>query len=348
MSTPSPAVEASSKPAGGFLSWAREFGYWHEVVLALLLLGLLIWARTVEPAFMSFEAQRDLSPRLWELALLTIPMTFIIITAGIDLSVGSTMALSAVVMGMSFKYGWPGLIAKHPENPVGLSIWLSMFLAIITGTLAGAANGFFIAKVRVHPLIVTLATLAAYRGIAEGISLGEPASGFPESFQFLGQQTVLGQPLAGHMFIVLAIVAAIILIKTPFGRYLYAIGHNETATRFSGVAVDRLKMLLYTLSGTMAAIVAIFLCSRVNTARANLGDGMELNVITAVVLGGTSIFGGRGTIIGTVLGVLLVHETREFVQFHWSVSEYYDIVIGFLLIGSVLLNRALSVKRKRK
>ena len=342
--TTTPAVRAKR---GGLLRWLGAFAYWHEVVLALLLSGLILWAHAVEPAFVDRDTQRDLSTHLWELALLAIPMTLIIITAGIDLSVGSTVALSAVVMGMAFKYGWLGLVAMRPENPNGLSIWVAVGLALITGTLAGAANGFFVAKIRVHPLIVTLATLAAYRGIAEGISLGEPASGFPDSFQFLGQGTVLGQPMAGWLFLLFAIVTAIVLIKTPFGRYLYAIGFNETATRFSGVAVDRVKLLLYTLSGTTAAIAAVFLCSRVNTARANLGDGMELNVITAVVLGGTSIFGGRGTILGTVLGVLLVHETREFVQWHWQVSEYYDIVIGVLLIGSVLLNRLLSVRRKK-
>jgi rhamnose transport system permease protein len=324
-------------------SWLRDFPYWHEVVLALLLIGVLVWAGIVEPAFVAIDTQRELSTHLWEQALLAIPMTLIIITAGIDLSVGSTVALSAVVLGMTFKFGWVGLIGMQPENAQGLSIWISTVLAIITGTLAGAANGFFIAKLRVHPLIVTLATLAAFRGIAEGISLGNPVSGFPDPFIFLGQGSVMGQPIAGWLFLLLAIVAAVVLIKTPFGRYLYAIGHNETATRFSGVAVDRVKLLLYTLSGTAAAIAAVFTASRLN-AKANLGDGMELNVITAVVLGGTSIFGGRGTIIGTVLGVLLVHETREFVQWHWQVSEYYDIVIGILLIGSVLLNRLLSAR----
>lgn len=325
-------------------SWLRDFSYWHEAVLGLLLLGLMIWASIVEPTFVAIDTQRVLSTHLWEQALIAIPMTLIIITAGIDLSVGATVALSAVVLGMSFKYGWPGLIGIHPQNPQGLSIWLSTVLALIVGTLAGAANGFFIAKVRVHPLIVTLATLAAYRGIAEGISLGEPASGFPPAFVKLSQGAV---PLAGWLFLILVIVGAIVLIKTPFGRYLYAMGHNETATRFSGVAVDRLKLLLYTFSGTTAAVAAIFTASRLN-AKANLGDGMELNVITAVVLGGTSIFGGRGTIVGTVLGVLLVHETREFVRWHWQVSEYYDIVIGILLIGSVLLNRLLSARGPRR
>lgn len=327
----------------------KDFAYWHEVVLALLLLGLMVWAWRVEPVFVELDTQIELSTHLWELALLTIPMTLIIIIAGIDLSVGSTTAFAAVVMGMTYKYGFSGLFAMRPEHPQGLPLPVCVVLAIVAGTLAGAANGFFIAKIRVHPLIVTLATLAAFRGIAEGISLGEPVSGFPAGFAYIGQGTLLGQPVAGVLFAVLALIVAIILIKTPFGRYLYAIGHNETAARFSGISVDRIKLLLYTLSGTTAGIAAVILSSRVNTAKASLGDGIELDVITAVVLGGTSIFGGRGSIFGTVLGVLLVHETREFVPWHWQGrgSEFNQIVIGLLLIGSVLLNRLLSVRRRK-
>jgi rhamnose transport system permease protein len=219
-----------------------------------------------------------------------------------------------------------------------------MIAAIATGALAGAGNGLFVAKVRVHPLIVTLATLAAFRGLAEGISHARPFSGFAESFAFLARGPVLGVPLPGVIFVIAGVIAAVVLIKTPTGRYLYAMGHNETATRFSGVSVDGIKLMLYTLSGATAGLAAAILVARHNTAKADLGAGFELDVITAVVLGGTSIFGGRGNIIGTVLGVLLVHETRELVSWRWQQDELNSIVIGALLIGSVLLNRLLSVR----
>lgn len=314
------------------MNWLRRFPYWHEAVLALLLTGLMIWAGRADEYFVETETQLALSANIWERALLAIPMTLIIITAGIDLSVGSIIALSAVVLGLSYEQG--------------MSPWLGAVLAILAGAAAGGCNGVFIAKVRVHPLIVTLATLAAFRGLAEGISKARPFSGFPESFAYISNGQLWGIPIPGIVFAVGAILAAIVLIKTPLGRYLYAMGHNETATRFSGVSVDRIKLLLYTLSGATAGLAAVMLVSRHNTAKADLGAGLELDVITAVVLGGTSIFGGRGNIGGTILGILLVHETREWISWRWNQAELNLIVIGMLLIGSVLLNRLLSVRRR--
>ena len=154
-------------------------------------------------------------------------------------------------------------------------------------------------------------------------------------------------PSPAIVFIVAAIITAIILAKTPFGRSIYAMGFNETACRFSGIPTQRIKLLLYTLAGTTASIAAMFFVARRNTAKADIGTQMELDVITAVVLGGTSIFGGRGRILGTVLGVLLIHETREFVNWHWSDQVLILIVTGVLLILSVLLNTLLT-PRKRK
>ena len=306
----------------------QPFRYWHEVVLAVLLVALLAWARVVEPQFVRWDSQVELSTHLWELALLAVPMTLIIITAGIDLSVGSALALCAVVLGLAYEHG--------------ISPWISAIFAIATGVTAGALNGVFVAKVKVHPLIVTLATLAAFRGIAEGISLGRPISGFPDSFAMISRGQWFGVPIPCLFFLAAAGIAAVVLMKTPTGRFLYAMGHNETATRFSGVAVDRIKFWLYTASGAAAGVAAVLLVARRNTAKADLGAGLELDVITAVVLGGTSIFGGRGNMLGTLLGILLIHETREFVSWHWNQSELNLIVTGFVLVASVLLNRLFS------
>jgi rhamnose transport system permease protein len=306
------------------------FQYWHEVVLFALLVGLMLTAGYIAPKFTGLSAQSDMSTHVWELALLALPMTFIIITAGIDLSIGSTMALCAVVFGMGFE--------------AGISLWICAGLALLTGTCAGALNGVFVGYLRVHPLIVTLATMAVYRGVAEGVSHARPISGFPDSFAVIGRGTVLGLPIPGLFFIVALVVAIVALSKTPFGRSVYAIGHNENTSRFSGISVDKIKLLLYTLSGTAAAMAAIMFVARRNTAKADIGQGMELDVITAVVLGGTSIYGGKGRIAGTLLGILLIHETREFVSWQWSKDEYNAIVVGVLLIVSVLLNTVL-VKR---
>ena len=148
------------------------------------------------------------------------------------------------------------------------------------------------------------------------------------------------------VFAVAALFSAVALGKTAFGQALYAIGHNETAARFSGIAVDRIKLLLYTSSGLAAGLAALLFVGRRNTANTDIGAGISLDVITAVVLGGTSIFGGRGRIVGTLLGIVLIHETREFVSWQWNRAELNLIVIGSLLIASVLLNSLLSPRRR--
>ncbi len=303
-----------------------------EGVLLLLLLGLLGLAYGLSPHFLAPAAQLELSTHVWELALLALPMTLIILTGGIDLSVGSTMALCAVVFGLCFQTHMPLAVAA--------------LLTLVVGAAAGALNGVFVGYVRVHPLIVTLATLAAYRGMAEGISLGRPVSDFPPSFTQWGQGAVLGLPIPGLIFLIALGLTAFFTARTPLGTWLSALGYNETAARYSGVAVARVKLLLYTASGLTAALAALLFVARRNTAKADIGTGMELAVITAVVLGGTSIFGGRGRLFGTVLGVLLIHETREFVSWQWNRDELNLIVIGSLLVLSVLADSLLSAKKR--
>jgi rhamnose transport system permease protein len=310
----------------------RMFSYWYEAGLLGLLVAVIAVISRVEPAFASRQVQVELSTHVYELAILALPMTFIMITGGIDLSVGSAMALSAVVLGLTFEGGAPPYAAA--------------LLAVLAGATAGALNGVFVAQVHVHPLIVTLATLSAYRGIAEGVSLGRPISGFPEDFIFLGTGSVAGVPLPGIIFALAALVSGVMLTWSAFGRRLYAIGFNENACRFSGIAVDRVKLLLYTLSGAAAGLAAVIFSARRNTAKADVGLDMELSVITAVVLGGTSVFGGRGTLAGTLLGVALIHETSEFVSWHWHSDESIFLAVGALLVVSVLLNGMLLKPRQ--
>jgi rhamnose transport system permease protein len=309
---------------------ARTFS--HEALLGLLLVVLLSVAWRTAPGFVGPTAQLELASHIWELALLTLPLTLIIISGGIDLSVGATMALSAVSFGLAFEAGLPVVCAAA--------------LALLVGALAGVLNGVFVAYVRVHPLIVTLATLSAYRGIAEGISLGRPITGFPASFAMLGRGSVLGVPVPGLLFAFAALAAGIVLARTTLGRALYAMGHNETTCRFSGLRVARIKLALYTLSGLASALAALLFVARRNTAKADVGAGLELDAITAVVLGGTSIFGGRGRILGTLLGTLVIHETREFVSWRWNNDELILVVVGLVLILSVLPD-GLSAARRR-
>lgn len=304
------------------LDRARRLHWRHEAVLLVLLVLLLAIAAWLQPGFLNLRSQLLLSRHLWEIAILALGMTLVIITGGIDLSVGSNMGMSAVAFGISY---------AATGSPL-----LSSLAALVTGAAGGVANGLLISKVNVHPLLVTLATYAAFRGIAEGISQGASYSQFGSGFSRLARGQWLGLPWPGYIFLALAIAFAIFLAKTPTGRFLYAIGHNEQAARFSGIAVQRMKLRLYTLSGALAGLAAVIYVSRFDTAKADAGQGFELDVITAVVAGGTSIFGGRGNIVGTALGLVLIHQTRLFVGRYWRMDELRSIVIGLLLIASVL------------
>lgn len=269
-----------------------------------------------------------------EIWLLALPMTLLIISGGIDLSVGSMVGLCVVVLGLSWK-------------ALKLNIWIGAALTLVVGALSGMLNGAIIAYIRVPPLIVTLATMAVYRGLAYGFSEAKPFSGFPESFAILGQRYAIGIPVQLLAFVALAIATSFIASKTIWGRYVYAIGHNETAARFSGVPVDALKLSLYTYSGFCAALASLILVSRTSTARADAGLGYELDVIASVLLGGASISGGEGTILGTVLGVILIALVRRSLTLQLVRTEGQTMVIGALLIGSVVADQLLRRRGKR-
>jgi rhamnose transport system permease protein len=302
-------------------------------VLLFLLVALMATAGALEPKFVTLRAQILLASHLWELAIVAVPMLLIILIGGIDLSAGAMVALCAVSLGLTFEKG--------------LSPFVAAGIAIGVGGLLGFANGWFVAKLRVHPLIVTLATMAAFRGIAEGISLARPISGYPKSFLELSQGSLIGIPIPVLAFSAWIAFAAFVLAKLRWGRWMVAIGTEETVARFSGIPVDRVKIALYIASGIACGFAATLLVARNNTAKADLGVGWELEAITAVVLGGASIEGGKGKALGLVLGLLLIHETREFVTWHWRQSELNLIVTGVLLIGTLVLERTLTVRRPR-
>lgn len=260
-----------------------------------------------------------------EVALIALPMTYIIITGGIDLSVGSIFGLSAIVLGFVWQDGgWP--------------LELAIILGIVVATVAGFINGAFIVWVGVPPLIMTLATLALYRGLALGISEARSASGFPGWFFEIGAGSTFGLPNQLWIFIIAAIIFGVVLSRTVFGRWVYSIGNNEVGARFAGIPVAWVKLTIYTLSGFMAGLAAWIFTARISTTRSDMGSGLELNVIAAVVLGGTSIFGGSGSIFGTVLGVVLIQILRNGLSLAGMKGDATIVAIGTILIASVLLN----------
>ena len=218
-------------------------------------------------------------------------------------------------------------------------MWVAIAACLATGGLAGAVNGQLVAKAKRSPI-----GHAPARPVLARPGGNQPSalySRFGDSFGQLAHGDWLDVPIPGYLFL-LAIATGVFLSKTPTGRFIYAIGHNETAARFSGVAVDRIKFRLYTASGLLVGLATLIYLSRFDTAKADAGTGLESDVITAVVIGGTSIFGGRGNIGGTVLGLLLVHETKLFVGRYWRIEELKSILIGSLLIVSILAYRTLA------
>jgi len=297
----------------------------YESILLGLIIVVLATAWMLDPTFLAISVQLELSREIWEMALLTLGMSLIIITSGIDLSVGSAMGLSSVALALCMHANWPAL--------------LCLLICLLTGMITGALNGSLIAWLRVHPLLITLATYGMYRGLAEGLQ-GATTNAPIIASDGIKALFAGSFPLIPVSFVILAIWLSILLQKTATGRYLYAMGHNEEAARLSGIPVARLKFAIYTLSGLLAGLAALSYSAR-RSATAEAGMGIELDVITAVVVGGISIYGGRGRILGALLGVLLIHETRQFVDWHWQRSELTLIVIGSLLILALLGNRFL-------
>ena len=306
----------------------------HELVLLAILIAALAVISQLTDKFLTTGNLLNQGRLMAEVALVALPMTYIIVTGGIDLSVGSIMGLTAITLG----YSWKNL---------GLPLELAIVFALAVGTFAGYLNGLLITRLKVPPLIMTLATLALYRGLAEGISQARSVRGYPDWFFVLGQGEVLGVPTQLWLVLVAVVIFAFVLARTTFGRALYAIGHNETAARFSGIPVDRIKLRIYTLSGFMAALAGWIFVSRVSTTRSDMGTGLELDVIAAVVLGGTSIFGGIGTIAGTVLGFTLIQLLKNGLALVGVKGDATIIVIGSVLIGSILITNWLRYRRDR-
>ena len=315
------------------LSTLRKF-LRHESFLALLLVAALVISAQLSEHFFTLDNLLNQGRMMSEAGIIAVAMTFIIVSGGIDLSVGSTMGLVAIVLGMLWKN-------------LGFPLPLAMLVALMMGGLCGAFNGFILIKTKMPPMIATLGTLALYRGLAEGLSQARSVRGYPEWFYVLGQGEMLGVPTQLWLLGALMLVGGIVLGLSRFGRITYAIGANETAARFSGLAVERTKLWIYTASGLMAGLAAIIFVSRVSTTRSDMGTGIEMDVISAVVLGGTSIFGGRGTMVGTILGLLLIQTMKNGLTLAGIKGDGTIIVIGALLILTILLSNLFARLRTR-
>jgi rhamnose transport system permease protein len=296
-----------------------------EVFLAIALAGLLLLGARLSPFFLSAGNFSNLVAALMEVAIMALPMTLIIVAGEIDLSVESMAGLASALLGFLWAAGIP--------------LWIGIPLVLLVGALGGLLNGLLVARGRLPSLVVTLGTLALFRGGALIVLGPRGVSDFPAAFTQLGFGHVPGTliPWPFVIFIVLAGLLGVVLHRTWIGRQIYAIGKNPSAARYSGVRVTRVKVLLFVLSGLIASLAGIILTSRLSSARADAGEGMTLTVVTVVLLGGVNIFGGSGTIPGVVLAVLAVAVMQNALRLASVTVEVQSIALGLLLILSVVI-----------
>jgi len=305
---------------------------WHQegIVFGLLIVEVILFS-IVGHNFATLGNGLEVARISTEVGLLALALTPVIVSGGIDLSVGSLMGLCAVLCGMFWR-------------DAHLSIWVSASIAITIAGLGGLLNAALIARLRLAPLIVTLGTYSLFRGLAKGLTGGvETYTDFPRSFLFLGQG-YLGGVVPAQLPIVMTIAAAFFLLlhRSTLGRAIQAIGFSSDAALYAGVPVERRLGLVYVLSSLTAGLAAVFYVARVGQAKADAGTSYELMAITAVVLGGTSIFGGRGTILGTLLGVFAMATLQNGLRLADLPVELAGILAGVLLIASIAFTRLLS------
>lgn len=298
---------------------------WEGFLLAALLL-IIATNAMLSPQFLMVSNQINLFQLSIEKIIVALVMTLIIINAEIDLSVGSMMGLSACAFGWMFANGVPA--------------GLACVIVLCIGAVGGALNGFFIARVGLPSLVVTLATLIGFRGLARVLVEDRGITDFPDWFDALGQKGLIGPlPLALVLFVLLFLLFYILLQHSGFGRKTYLIGNNRAVADFAGIDTARHKMTLFVASGLVASLAGLLFAARVGAVRGDVANGFELDIITMVLLGGVSIFGGSGSLWGTLLSVLIVLNLRNGMALLNITGHIQTGVIGLLLIGSVIAPR---------
>ena len=322
----------------------------HEAVLVLVILLEVVLFQTLGRNFLIGRNISNVFRHSVEIGLLAVAMTPVILTGGIDLSVGSMMGLCAVLFGMMV-------------NSLGLDPWLAGVAAVAFGAVGGGLNAVLITRLKLPPLIVTLGTFSLFRGLAEALTKGaESYSGFPPSFLALGNSDIAGLPAQIWVFFAVAAGIWLLVHQTTIGRSFRAIGYAPDGARYAGIPVARNTSIAYIIAGAVAGLAAVILVARLGEARANAGIGYELLAITAVVLGGVSIFGGSGTVAGTLLGwvalailnngLTRISDYRIMDQPVASVArELSGLLTGVLLLAALAIAasmKTLAVRRARK
>jgi ribose/xylose/arabinose/galactoside ABC-type transport system permease subunit len=306
------------------IAQARESG------ILLFLLALCVVIGIVNPIFLSAENLANILRTTSFIFLMAIAMTFVLISGGLDLSVASVFALGGVVASMAVTHGW--------------GVVLSVLAGLFVGLVVGVLNGVLVIKFSIPALIVTLGTMYMVRGVVLIVTQGVAIYPLTPEFNTLGQGDLLGIPYVILIAIVLAVIAHVVLNYTAYGRSIYAIGGNEETSRLAGISTKFLKGSVYVLSGLAAALSGLIMAGRLNSAQPNVGSGYELLVIAGVIIGGTSLFGGAGTILGTVAGTLLTSVIANGIVLMKISAYWQNLIVGAVIIVAVGLDQ---YRRKR-
>lgn len=301
--------------------------FMEKIIPFIGLILLIIVVSILNPSFLDLSNLLNLLRQISINGLIAFGMTFIILTGGIDLSVGSILALSSAFIALMITSGVDPIIA--------------LIIGVLIGFVLGAVNGLLVTKGNMAPFIATLATMTIFRGLTLVITDGNPITNLGDSylFQLFGKGYFIGIPVPAVTMIIVFVILLIILQKTTFGRHTYAIGGNEVAAKISGIKVNKIKILIYGISGVMSALAGGILTSRLNSAQPTAGTSYELDAIAAVVLGGTSLTGGKGRIVGTLIGVLIIGVLNNGLNLLGVSSFYQQVVKGVVILIAVLIDR---------
>ncbi len=284
-------------------------------------------------------------------AIMAVGVTFTIITGGIDLSIGSIYCLTAVVGAMFLNHFGPGADGTRTVPHPWLIVFCGIILCLAVGTFCGLVNGFLITALRLHPFIITLGTMAIYRGIAFIMTKAQAFTFFPPQFTDGLIRFQIGPhlyPVPMFIMLLVTIAGSIFLTRTISGRYIYAVGGNEMASQFSGINVSKIKILVYGLSGLTAGIAAMIMLGYYGAASSDVGKGYELDVIAACVVGGASLTGGRGSALGALLGALIIHIINNSIVILDIDQNYSQVIIGTVIIIAVFIDQISVVLREKR
>jgi ribose transport system permease protein len=317
-------IEGREEKVASLWSRLKRLFSFREAGILFVLIALCVILSIVAPRFLTLRNVTNVVRQFSVIAIMSVGMTYVIITAGIDLSVGSIIALSGCMTAWFLVEGYP--------------IWLSVLIGLALGTLTGIVNGLLVVKVRLAPFIATLGTMGIARGVVLALTMGYPIQPFPEAFEVIGRGYLGPIPIPVVIMTVVVIAGHIFLSRTTIGRYIYYVGSNPTAARLSGLNVGRILILVYTVAGLLSGLAAVVLVSRLTSAQSNMGTGWELDAIAAVVIGGTSLAGGEGSVLGSLIGAALMGVIKNALILLGVNVYWQSVVIGIVIVLAVALD----------